>query len=301
MGFSGGIWICWNDNNISINTIESDPQYIHAKITSPGREDWFMTAVYANPQPQGRRALWPKLQNLANRMQSPWILTGDFNEIKDPTEKKGGGQVDYRACSRFSAWINNSGLIDLGFMGSRFTWKGPLWNGYERVFKRLDRALANPAWRLTHHEAVVKVLPRTNSDHHPLLIIEKVSNTLNRNRPFRFECMWTYHPEFEPFLQQQWNNNENNNVLSTLDKVRREMHIWNRDTFGNIFKIKRRIMNRLAGIQRSNSYGQNPFLDQLEVSLNKDLNDILDKEDTFWLQKSREQWITEGDRNTRKR
>ncbi|XP_025604435.1 uncharacterized protein [Arachis hypogaea] len=172
MGFSGGIWICWNDNNISINTIESDPQYIHAKITSPGREDWFMTAVYANPQPQGRRDLWPKLQNLANRMQSPWILTGDFNEIKDPTEKKGGGQVDYRACSRFSTWINNSGLIDLGFMGSRFTWKGPLWNGYERVFKRLDRALANPAWRLTHHEAVVKVLPRTNSDHHPLLIIE---------------------------------------------------------------------------------------------------------------------------------
>ncbi|RYR24105.1 hypothetical protein Ahy_B02g057597 isoform A [Arachis hypogaea] len=279
--------------------METDQQYIHTKIETPGKEAWFMTAVYASPQPQNRSSLWTKLLNIANRTHSPWIVTGDFNEIKDATEKKGGSTIDNRACNRFANWINDSGLIDLGFSGSRFTWKGPLWNGHERVFKRLDRALSNSSWRLLHHEAVVKVLPRTNSDHHPLLITENDGGNLNHNRPFRFELMWTHHPEFDTFLSQTWNNNINNSLLSSLPNIKQELITWNKHIFGNIFKAKRRIMNRLGGIQRCNSYGQNPFLDQLEVNLNKELNEILDKEETFWLQKSREQWIVEGDRNTR--
>lgn len=84
--------------------------------------------------------------------------------------KKGGDSVDYGRCEMFSNWINDCGLMDLGFIGFIFTWKGPQWVGLDRVFKRLDRALCNASWRLRFEEATVSVLPRVNSDHHLLLI-----------------------------------------------------------------------------------------------------------------------------------
>ncbi|XP_057744794.1 uncharacterized protein LOC130962625 [Arachis stenosperma] len=223
-------------------------------------------------------------------------FAGDFNEIKDSSEKRGGAPTDLRACNAFNNWINNCGLIDLGFIGSRFTWRGPQWEGQERIFKRLDRAMANSSWRNRFHEATVEVLTRMKSDHHPLLITtEKRLNGI-RDRPFRFEAMWTMHPDFQNLIETSWNNHHHLN--NALDKLKKDLIEWNKSYFGNIFKTKRRIQNRLAGIQRSSTYGKNPYLDGLEQKLIKELNEVLDKEETFWLQKSREKWIMDGDRNT---
>ncbi|RYR30299.1 hypothetical protein Ahy_B01g055099 [Arachis hypogaea] len=58
----------------------------------------------------------------------------------------------------------------MGYLGSRFTWKGGIRESRKRVFKRLDRGLANPIWRLVNPEAKLEVLTRINSDHHPLCL-----------------------------------------------------------------------------------------------------------------------------------
>ncbi|XP_072066642.1 uncharacterized protein [Arachis hypogaea] len=42
-----------------------------------------------------------------------------------------------------------------------------------------------------------------------------------------------------------------------------------------------------------------PFLDNIEVDLSNELEQILDREQMLWLQKSRENWIVERDRNTK--
>ncbi|QHO41101.1 Retrovirus-related Pol polyprotein [Arachis hypogaea] len=107
--------------------------------------------------------------------------------------------------------------------------------------------------------------------------------------------MWTLHSDFNNFLQDKWS--QGCNLNNTLNNVREELKIWNKEVFDIIFRIKRRILNRLAGVQTYDSYGRNHFLDQLEASLNKEVNEILDKEEVLWLQKSREQWIIDSDRN----
>ena len=61
--------------------------------------------------------------------------------------------------------------LDLGWQDFRFMWRGPLRNDYSRVFERLDKALSNPKWRRRSYEAIVKVLPRTSFDDHPILIL----------------------------------------------------------------------------------------------------------------------------------
>ncbi|KAL4365379.1 hypothetical protein AHAS_Ahas07G0100200 [Arachis hypogaea] len=96
-----------------------------------------------------------------------------------------------KACTSFANWINDYGLIDLGFIDSRFTWRGPQREGQKRVFKRLDRALANAEWRIKFQEAKVKALPRIGSDHHPLLITLQSRDVMQRrDRLFRYEAMW---------------------------------------------------------------------------------------------------------------
>lgn len=65
------------------------------------------------------------------------------------------------------------------------------------------------------------------------------------------------------------------------------------------WKKKRRILSRLGGIQRNQSYPNNPFLHKLEKQLQADLESVLVQEELLWHKKSRCQWMLQGDRNTR--
>lgn len=95
---------------------------------------------------------------------------GDFNAISSPTEQRGGAPIDRHKCLAFHNWINNYNLMDLGVFGSRFTWRGPGWDGRYHVFRYLNRALCNADWNICFHVAVVKTFPRVNSDNHPIYI-----------------------------------------------------------------------------------------------------------------------------------
>jgi len=60
--------------------------------------------------------------------------------------------------------------MDLGAVGAKFTWKGPIYQG-SHTFEWLDRALGDDQWRLDFSKAIVKVLPRMAfSDHHSTLV-----------------------------------------------------------------------------------------------------------------------------------
>lgn len=83
-----------------------------------------------------------------------------------------------------------------------------------------------------------------------------------------------------------------------ITRVTQKSMEWNRNVFGNIFKRKKRLEDRIHGIQRANNYCYSRELQTLERQLTSELNDVLDQEEAFWFQKSRMDWIREGDRNT---
>ncbi|KAF7811782.1 reverse transcriptase [Senna tora] len=58
-------------------------------------------------------------------------------------------------------------------------------------------------------------------------------------------------------------------------------------------------MNRLEGIQRRLALGPSIYLSDLQKQLWEEYENILTQEELLWMQKSREQWIIHGDRNTR--
>nr|XP_025681707.1 uncharacterized protein LOC112783135 [Arachis hypogaea] len=295
-GFSGEIWLMWNNPNLSIQEISRNEQALHISV-SYNLKKWFLTIVYANPNEERKRELRNYIANLDPTMNCPWMLCGDFNDISDISEKKGGAPPNLAQIRRFRDWMDLCGFMDLGFQGTHFTWRGPIWQGRERVFKRMDRAISNPDWRICFHEAYIETLPRIKFDHHLILIKCTGNSHVLKNKPFRFEYMWMQHKEFQPFLKNNWNIDLaiEQSIKVFVEKVKQ----WNHNTFGNIFNQKRILLSRLKEIQNSPRYGRSEFLDNLEDDFIKVLEVILDREQMFWIQKSRETWMVEGDRNTR--
>ncbi|KAL8151165.1 hypothetical protein V2J09_020973 [Rumex salicifolius] len=93
---------------------------------------------------------------------------GDFNETMSVDERSSDSNNMRRRCERFFSWVDEMGLIDLGFSGSSYTWA---WGRDPecRTTTRLDRGLCNFELRDRFVDASIKHLPMMQSDHTPLL------------------------------------------------------------------------------------------------------------------------------------
>jgi len=112
-----------------------------------GQVSWVLTVIYTNPHSHIRDWLWQELQGFAIDCMKPWLLAGDYNETISLEECNHGGPDMRRRCNRFKQWIENNGLIDLGYSGPKFTWARGLSHDTQKE-ARLDRALCNETWRV---------------------------------------------------------------------------------------------------------------------------------------------------------
>lgn len=103
-GFSGGIWILWNDK-VNVRILGSDFQFVHMEFKFPDLDDWILfIGVYGSPKREVRKDLWKNLGDLARTVNCPWLLAGDFNAMLCEEEKKGGlsiGRLLARIFSNF--------------------------------------------------------------------------------------------------------------------------------------------------------------------------------------------------------
>lgn len=144
--------------------------------------------------------LWDELLRISSSMSGAWLVAGDLNDILGSHECKGVDVINSGKVAWFARRIDACHLMDLGSVGSKFTWRGPTLNGVQ-TFRRLDRVLCNDNWRFSFSNAFVKVLPRVDfSDHHPILVNPYGASTVFRAKPFRFERAWQTHPDFNDVI-----------------------------------------------------------------------------------------------------
>ncbi|KAK3221245.1 hypothetical protein Dsin_008270 [Dipteronia sinensis] len=118
-GFSGGIWLLWNDNKVKLQVVASSGHTITIVVVK-GSDYWVLTIVYVNPSVVIRRHLWKYLSAIRDCFKGPWVVMGDFNEITCSMEKRGGR--GYFSKTGFVDWISENKLVDLGFISQKFTW-----------------------------------------------------------------------------------------------------------------------------------------------------------------------------------
>lgn len=102
--------------------------------------------------------------------------------------KRGGRPfIEDVASTKFAQFLQVNCLMDLGFVGPRFTWYNNQFGG-ARVWERIDRTFATPKWLLLHPEHQVCHIPRIASDHYPILLT--MTFLAPYHAPFRFEKVW---------------------------------------------------------------------------------------------------------------
>ncbi|KAM1032357.1 hypothetical protein ACFX2C_036031 [Malus domestica] len=246
--------------------------------------------------PSSEEPFMPYLDEVSAVSNMPWLIAGDFNELIHSSEKKGGRPINKN--SGLGNWISRNSLVDLGFIGAKFTWSKK--NEYgDFVWERLDKGLCNIAWRHLYSEAYVRHLAKVKSDHCPLHISLHSKHIPNPDlKAFRFQAMWMLHQEFEPFVNDTWNSAQGDASCKSFT-LSSALQSWNHNVFGCIFQKKRRLLARICGIQKALCDRHVPYLFALENQLAKEYSTILEQEELFWLQKSRNTWLREGDKNTK--
>lgn len=294
IGFSGGIWVMWNDT-ITLKVVASNPQFILANVTDDTNNEWSIAFVYASPTPHLRRKLRSALtpERLGGRKR--WIAVGDFNSVTTAEEVSNPNTFALHRNANFNRWIFQEGFVDMGFQGARFTWmRGKGSESFKGA--RLDRALGSSDWLDTFPNTSVTHMPTLTSDHCPL----KRSTERVEDRPrsrFFFQAAWPAHESFERVVLDNWKNTEK--ITTNAANMAWALTNWNRETFGNIHAKKRKLLARLGGIQKKLADNWHNGLVKLDRKLRAELEDVLNQEELLWYQQSRESWIRSGDRNTK--
>ena len=104
--------IVYSDRNIIASLIYSDPE----------KSPRMLFCVYGPPRRAKRKKIWAKVEDLTKSFLGPWAVMGDFNSIKGSKEKKGRWHVGESPVNNIRDFINNTGAIDLDFIGPSFTW-----------------------------------------------------------------------------------------------------------------------------------------------------------------------------------
>jgi hypothetical protein len=82
---------------------------------------WTLSNIYAPCTNEGRQRLLDLLHDMDMADDCDWLLVGDFNLIRRPSDRnKPRGNV--QDMLRFNAAISNQRLEELKLMGNKFTW-----------------------------------------------------------------------------------------------------------------------------------------------------------------------------------
>ncbi|RYR07867.1 hypothetical protein Ahy_B05g075354 [Arachis hypogaea] len=99
-------------------------------------------------------------------------------------DKEGGREKSESSIQKFQNFINEVGLIDLGYEGPKFTWTNRKY-GINHIKEMLNTAFASEAWKNSYPRALVSHLSNVGSDHRPILLTLE-THTTKPKRQFRF-------------------------------------------------------------------------------------------------------------------
>ncbi|XP_074282963.1 uncharacterized protein LOC141607506 [Silene latifolia] len=166
--YNGRIWVFWDPRTITINATIINARFVHCELTHNATNQIDTTIVYGYNTTRDREDLWLNLLGLAHKTEN-WAILGDFNIVRDISEKIGPNPPKLSEIHDFNDCIRGCQLDDLVANGCEFTWTNKHTDG-TRVSSILGKVLVNSNWLLTFLGSIVNVLLPGLSDHYPLLL-----------------------------------------------------------------------------------------------------------------------------------
>ncbi|KAB2601993.1 hypothetical protein D8674_002998 [Pyrus ussuriensis x Pyrus communis] len=294
IGSAGGLSLWWEDN-LEVNIIFSSKHIIDAVMRIKGQTHWSrITGVYGTPYRVEKHLFWDWMVNHFTPTDIPWICGGDFNEFLWDHEKSGGVEVLYNRPRFLEEFLSSSQLMDLGYNGPAFTWRGMRKKDW--VEERLDRVMANEKWQQLWPNSQVMHETVLASDHCPVFLISNIEGQKGR-KMFRFEAYWVSEEECKNLVAKCWDRRHNGNPVkrwvSSLNDCRYHLSRWNRTKFMGLGSRIHDLLSQLDLLQRD--WG--PNYDAIR-EISRRIDELRLQEESYWCQRSRVKWLREGDANT---
>ncbi|CAN0837668.1 hypothetical protein LINGRAHAP2_LOCUS1875 [Linum grandiflorum] len=159
---------------------------------------------------------WDFSGGVVSGRSEEWIVMGDFNFVMYDHEKQGVRPIRYDSVRPFQEFIFNHGFLDLGFRSDPYKWTNRQSRPRE-IKQRLDPALWNGPWRLSHEKCIGFHEAMTGSDHRPIRV-DLFGDRRKVNPSFRFDVCWLQQSECDTILQMAWDGHED--CTGKLDKTK---------------------------------------------------------------------------------
>ncbi|KAM6547368.1 hypothetical protein CsatB_019044 [Cannabis sativa] len=160
---------------------------------------------------------------------------GDFNDIL-AKEERIGNRVKYRPSQDFIDCVSNCLLEDVKSCGNFYTWSNKQ-QGDDRIFSKIDRAMANQSWMDMFPNADVNFMNEELMDHTPA-VMSFYDMAPSGKKPFRYFKMWNTHPDFNTAVAASWNQQTTGHklfqVVSKLKRLKGVLRELNKQAFSDI-------------------------------------------------------------------
>ena len=285
---AGGLALFWK-SNVKLHVLSSNANFIDTCIEAEGKT-FYVAFVYGNTDKNERRIFWEQMVALMNARDSPWLITGDFNDILSNTEKEGGPERAEGSFSDLRSFYSEGDLYDLPHSGDLLSWRGV--RGDYLVRCRLDRAAANSSWAELFPTAWSQYLPLEASDHRPLITVFDTS-TKKRKGLFRYDRRLKDNQEVKKLVDEIWKQASGRPIRDKIALTRTAIVEWSKTQYRNsrlIIEAKKQELDSALSSTVNDA--------EVIKKINADLLAAYRAEEEFWRQRSRLLWLKLGDRNT---
>ncbi|KAL9665366.1 hypothetical protein QQ045_020785 [Rhodiola kirilowii] len=108
--------------------------------------------------------------------------------------------------------------------------------------------------------------------------------------------MWLRHGDFKGVVKDVWKAQQSDSsLMEKLQNCMTSLKQWGEAEFGN---IKKKVENLKERIQELRECPRSENVVCVEIRLSTDLDEWMEREELYWRQRSRAEWLKNGDRNT---
>ncbi|KAL4195545.1 hypothetical protein AMTRI_Chr05g65220 [Amborella trichopoda] len=246
-------------------------------------------AVYGPCTSTIKPLLWYELDYVASLPHPIWCLGGDFNTTRWSFERNSSsclsqGMVDS------SNFISKNELLNIPLQDNKFTWSS---HSSQPILSKLDRFLLSLHWEEFFPDSHALTLPKPTSDHCP--------------KPFRFELAWmeelslsTLIPSWWTSFSAQVSGGAGFRLQLKLQLLKAALKSWSKTVLGNYNLIKNDLLKKIEVLDCLEEHRplSSPEAD-LRTQSKLDFLYTLKKEEIYWYQRSRVNWLKTGDHDSR--
>ncbi|KAJ9535294.1 hypothetical protein OSB04_un001606 [Centaurea solstitialis] len=299
------IIVGWDSNKVKMEFFDFSNQVIHGRFFHiDSKKKFFCSLVYAANDVVQRRCLWDQLRKFKHLVNGDaWVVLGDFNVGLDPGDSSRGSSTITRGMSDFRDCVCDIEVEDIRQSGLMFTWvQKPMSDGGSNgLLKKLDRVLGNLKFVGDFPSAYANFLPYGLSDHSPAVVTLQ-GLCVFKPKPFKFSNHLADKSGFVPLVLRAWCSNVVGcsmfSVVSKLKKVKKDLRKLNVEV-GNVFDKVKNFRKELENSQIDiDIEPENGDLRLDGAVYLKALKEALVDEEKVLRQRSKVQWLREGDANT---